>query len=120
MPAGASHRWRRPPVTICAPLRQRVGDMLLDLVDGPRVDQRPDLGPSAAMPCRPSGCRRGGELADEALVDAMLYVDPVGQMQVWPALRNFATISAGDRGIEVGVVEHDEGRIAAEFQRQAS
>ena len=32
-------------------------------------------------------------------------------------LRNFDAIAPFDRGVEIGIVEHDEGRVAAQFQR---
>ena len=42
----------------------------------------------------------------------------LAQTQVCPVLRYLLAMRAGDRGVEVGVVEHDEGRVAAEFQRE--
>ena len=38
-------------------------------------------------------------------------------MQVWPELRNLFRSVAGDRLVEVGVVEDDERRVAAELER---
>ena len=38
-------------------------------------------------------------------------------MQTWPELRNLQSDRAGDGGVEVGVVEDQEGRVAAELQR---
>ena len=40
------------------------------------------------------------------------------QTQVWPALRNFEAISAVDRLVEVGVLEDDVRRVAAELERE--
>ena len=37
------------------------------------------------------------------------------QTQVWPALRNLQAIAPFDRRVEVGVVEDDEGRVAAQL-----
>ena len=38
-------------------------------------------------------------------------------MQVWPELRNLQSVGARDGGVEVGVVEDDERRVAAELER---
>ena len=38
-------------------------------------------------------------------------------MQVWPELRNLQSDRAGDSRVEVGVVEDDERRVAAELER---
>jgi len=42
----------------------------------------------------------------------------LAQTQVWPALRNFGKHQAVDGLIDIGIVKHDERRIAAKFQRQ--
>ena len=42
----------------------------------------------------------------------------LAQTQVWPLLRNFGDQRAFDGGIEVGVVEDDEGRVAAQLQAE--
>jgi len=41
----------------------------------------------------------------------------LAQTQVWPLLRYLDAIGAVDRGVDIGIVEHDERRIAAEFER---
>ena len=41
----------------------------------------------------------------------------LAEMQVWPELRNLHMHRAGDRGVEVGVVEDDERRVAAQLER---
>ena len=40
----------------------------------------------------------------------------LAEMQVWPALRYLACDGAIDGGVDIGVVEDDEGRAAAEFE----
>jgi len=40
------------------------------------------------------------------------------QTQVWPALRVLGGDGAFDRRVEVGVVEDDERRVAAELERE--
>ena len=39
------------------------------------------------------------------------------EMHVWPELRNLQSDGPGDGGVEVGVVEDDERRVAAELER---
>ena len=43
----------------------------------------------------------------------------VGDTQTWPALRYFAADSDLGRRVDVGVVENDRRRMAAEFHRRA-
>ena len=61
-----------------APPLQGVGDVLLDLLDGRLVDQRPGgdalLGAGADLQL----LHLGGELLGERVVDAVLHVDAVG------------------------------------------
>ena len=40
-------------------------------------------------------------------------------VQAWPMLRNFAIIAPSTACVQVGVVEHDERRVAAELHRGA-
>ena len=37
--------------------------------------------------------------------------------QVWPVLRYLLAMRARHRGVEIGVVEHEERRVAAELER---
>ena len=42
----------------------------------------------------------------------------LAQTQVWPALRNFEAIAPATACVEIGVVEDDERRVAAELEGQ--
>ena len=110
---------RLPPVVTVAPLRERVGDVLLDLRDAGLVDQR-----ALARRRRRSRCPmrqrgdRGRELLDERVVDRRPARGcRFAQTQVWPVLRNFEAIAPSTASVEVGVVEHDQRRVAAELER---
>ena len=100
-------------------LGDRVGDVLLDLRHRVLVDQRAlrRRRLSAPLPTF-SALTFVGELRGERVVDACpARRMRLAQTQVWPVLRNLETIAPFDRRIEVGIVEHDERRIAAQLQR---
>ena len=58
------------------------------------------------------------QLLGEDLIDRVLHQDAVGADAGLPSVAIFGDEHALDRGIKVGVVEDDEARVAAEFQRQ--
>ena len=60
---------------------------------------------------------RRGQLRGEGVVDAVLHQDAVGADAGLAGVAVLGGDRALDRGVEVGVVEHDEGRVAAELQR---
>ena len=43
----------------------------------------------------------------------------VGAVQIWPAVERPHAGDGADGGLEVGVVEHDAGALAAELEQQA-
>ena len=94
----------------------RVRDVLLDLVDRFHVDQRPLrhalLGAVADLHRR--DLLR--QLLDELIVDLVLGVDAVGADAGLAHVAIFRDHRAFDRGIDIGVVEHHERRVAAEFE----
>jgi hypothetical protein len=97
-------------------LVERVLDVLLDLLDGTRVDHRSDLG---VGPRRRSDLQRldpRGQLLDERVVHRMVHVDPVRTDAGLAAVAELRDHQAFDRGIEVGVLEDDERRVAAELE----
>ena len=57
-----------------------------------------------------------GELLTKRVVDAGLDVDPVGAYASLAAGSELGCDCSGDRGVEVGVIEHDKGSVAAEFE----
>ena len=57
-----------------------------------------------------------GEFGDEGVVDLVLGVDAVGADAGLAHVAEFRHDRALDRGLDIGVVEHDERRVAAEFE----
>ena len=64
------------------------------------------------------GFHLGGKLGHELVVHALLHVDAVGAHAGLPGVAVLAGKGAFHGGVDVRVVEHDEWRIAAQFQRQ--
>ena len=60
----------------------------------------------------------GDELFGEGIVDARLDVQPVRANAGLSGVAILGNDRSLDGGIEIGVVEDDEGRVAAEFQRK--
>ncbi|GAB5463993.1 MAG: hypothetical protein HoeaKO_40840 [Hoeflea alexandrii] len=58
-----------------------------------------------------------GEFFGKRVIDAGLHVDPVGADAGLAVVAVFRDHRAFDRGIEIGVVEDDERRIAAKLHR---
>jgi hypothetical protein len=90
----------------------------LDLLDRFHVDERSDH----RTRLEPVGDLHGagglGEALGEGIVDAVLHQNPVGAdagLAGIPVFRGDRTL---DRGLDIGVVEHNERRIAAELQRE--
>ncbi len=92
-----------------------VGDVALDLVDRRRLDQRALLGARLEAGADLEPGDRGRELLRELVVDPLLDVDPVGADAGLAGVAELARDRALDRGVDVGVVEDDQGRMAAEL-----
>ncbi len=60
----------------------------------------------------------GGKLLDKGVVNAVLHINPVGADASLAGVAVFAGHGAVHRAVQVRIVKHDEGRIAAEFQRE--
>ncbi len=59
----------------------------------------------------------GGELLHEGVIDARLHIEAVGAHAGLAGITILGGDGAFHRLVEVGIVEHDEGRIAAQFER---
>src|SRR5205085_10454302 len=96
---------------------ERIADVALDLLDGGLFDE----GAYACLLIEPVAdleLRHGvDEVRDEVVVDAVLHEDPVRRDARLPAVSVLADQRPGDGGVEVGVVEDDERRVAAELER---
>ena len=57
-----------------------------------------------------------GEALGEGVVDAVLHQDAVGADAGLAGIPIFRGDRALDRGLDIGVVEDDERRVAAQFQ----
>src|SRR3954469_3385732 len=100
-----------------AALLDRVGDVLLDLGDRLVVDQRALLHAvlEAVADLELSG--RGGKPLGESIVDAVLDEEAVGADAGLAGVAVLRSDGAFDGAVEVGVVEDDEGGVAAELHR---
>ncbi len=98
-------------------LGERVGDVPLDLRHGRLVDQRPDLGSLREAVGNLERADRLGERSDERVVDAVLDEKPVRRDTGLAGVPELAQDRAGHRIREIGVVEDDERRVAAELER---
>ena len=96
----------------------RVRDVLLDLVDRFHVDQRPlhHAGFGAVADLHRRDLLR--KLFDELVVDLVLGVEAVGADAGLAHVAVFRDDGAFDRGIDIGVVEHHERRVAAELEAE--
>ena len=92
--------------------RQRVGDMAFHLGDRLVVDQRAlvDAGLGAVADAERGD--RAGELVYECVVDLVLREQAVGADAGLPHVAELRSERAFDRGVEIGVVEDDERRVA--------
>ena len=95
----------------------RIRDVLLDLLERGGVDQRALLGLAREAVADAKLLHRGDELRGEGLVHAVLHQQPVRADAGLAGVAVLGGDRARDGGIEVGVVEHDEGRVAAELER---
>ena len=97
------------------PLVQGVGDVFLHFFDCGQINQGALLhavfGPRADLQSR----YRRGEFVDECIVDVRLRVNPIRTNACLAGVPIFRHHRAFNRRIEVGVVEDDERRVAAEL-----
>ena len=96
---------------------ERVGDVTLDLLDRRLLDQRADLRRRVEAAADGEPGRGVRESLHELVVDRVLDVDPVGRDAGLAGVAVLAEQRAGDRRVEVGVVEDDERSVAAELER---
>src|SRR5262249_18086648 len=98
-------------------LGQRIGDVLLHFLDRLRLDQR-TLHYAGFQPVADLHCRYlVGELLRESLVHAVLHEDTIRADAGLPGVAELRGERAFDGAVEMGVGEPDEGRVAAELER---
>ena len=98
-------------------LGDRVVDQLGDLGALRLVDQRPDL--DAVLGPAPDLQRADlrGQLVGERLGDRLVHVEAVGARARLAAVAHLGQQRALDRGIQIGVLEDQERRVAAQLHR---
>ena len=91
--------------------------MLLDLRTAPLVDQRPLLDVVVEAVADAERADRGLEPLDERVVDPGLHEDAVRADAGLAGVAELRRHRPFDRTLEVGVVEDDQRRVAAELER---
>jgi methylaspartate ammonia-lyase len=99
-------------------LRHGIAHVAIDLLDRAGVDHRADLRARVGGRADLQRADAGRQLVDEALMHRLVHVDAVRADAGLAAVAELGDHQAFDRGVQVGVVEHDEGRVAAQLQRQ--
>mgnify|MGYP000318339862 CR=1 FL=1 len=95
---------------------ERVLEMLLHLRDGRRVDQR-TLGDAVlGAPSHLESLSRFRELFGEGVCQAFMDIDSIGADAGLAGIAELRDHCTGHGRIEIGILENDEGRIAAEFE----
>ena len=93
-----------------------VGDMALDLVEALAIDDRPLLDPVLHAVADLHRGGRLGQAAGELVIDSVLHEDTVGADTGLAGIAVFRGHSAGDRRVDIGIVEDDQRRVAAELK----
>ena len=99
-------------------LRARVLDVRDDLVEPLAVDERADVHALLGADPDAQGGDRLRVALDERVVDAVLHEQAVGGDADLAGVAELAQDGAGDGLVEVGVVEDEERRVAAELERE--
>ncbi len=99
----------------CA-LGQGVGDVLLDLLHRLFVDQGADLHAVVEAVSDPQRLRRLRQLGDELVMDGGLHIEAVGADAGLARVAVLRGHGARHGRVHIGVVEDQEGRVAAQLQ----
>ena len=97
--------------------REGVGDVFFHLVHGSAIDQRAEVDAVLHAVADHLGFDRLLEPLGKLVVDAGLHEDAVGADAGLAGVAEFRGHHAGHGCIQIGIVEDDEGRVAAEFHR---
>ena len=107
---------RLPPATSLAPLADRIGDQRVHLLGRLAADQRAQHDMAARIAGRQFRGARG-ELVDEFVGDLLVDDQPLGRHADLALVHEGAEHRGIDRAVDVGVVEHDQRRLAAELEQ---
>ena len=93
------------------------GDVAGDLRAVRVRDHRTDHAGDVEAVADPHAARERGEPVDERVVDRVVHADARARHAVLSLQEERRHGDAGDREFEVGIVHHDDRRLAAEFER---
>jgi ParB family chromosome partitioning protein len=91
--------------------------VLFDLRERLLVDERTLIRLAGEAVANPQLLHRGDELAREFVIDLVLHDEAVRAHAGLARVAVLARDRARDGGVEVGVIENEERRVAAELQR---
>ena len=97
------------------PFGGRVIDVFFDLLTGCRVDQRAEVYTCLKAVTDFHGLDPRFELGGEGVIDARLHVDAVGADAGLAVVAELAEDGPFHSCVQIGVVEDDEGGVAAQF-----
>ena len=101
-----------------AALRQCVGHVLLHFSHCAIVDERTLRDPVLRTASELQAAHLGDQLVGERVGDTVLHIDAIGTDAGLTGIAELGDHCAFDGGIEIRVVEDDEGGVATEFQRK--
>lgn len=90
--------------------------MLLHLGDRFVINQRPGGDAALQAIAEPQLFHRLLQLFGKAVVNALLHVQAIGANAGLPGVAELGGQRAFNRFIEIGIVEHDKRRVAAELE----
>ncbi|MNS98220.1 hypothetical protein D3C72_1325820 [compost metagenome] len=99
------------------PASDRIVHVLLHLVDRRVVDQRPQIDVLLKAGAHSQGQHCLLEMLGERVIDAVLYENPVRAHAGLAGIAKLGCHGAGHGQVEIGVIEHDEGRVATQLHR---
>ncbi len=108
-----------PPVNSSAPFSTASSISSVTRSSAARVDQRADLGRRVARIADLQRSRARGELCGELVGDATVDDDALGRHADLALVHERAEVGGRRRGVEVGVLQHHERRLAAELEQHA-
>ena len=107
-----------PPHTSFAPLAERIVDQRVAALDRAHVDDRAQHHRALARVAQRQADGRAASLATKASATLRVDDDALGAHADLAGVGEGAEGRAVDRGIEVGIVQHDQRRLAAELQHR--
>ncbi len=101
-----------------APFRESIGNMFLDLGERLGIDQGPLIRRAFEPVSHAQSRHRRHQFGCESVVHRTLHQQPVGAHAGLAGIAILAGDGARDRRIEIGVLEHDERRVASQLERE--